>query len=166
MIGRIYYLRCDETNDVYIGSTIQTLKERLRGHIKDKYCTSKLIIKYDSCIILLLEEIEVENRKELEKIERQYIETYVCVNKMIPGRTDKEYRNDNKIKIAKKDKEIYKLNKIQILEKQKIYAQKNKIEIAKKQKEKYTCECGSIFRKYDKARHEKSKFHINFCLNK
>jgi len=163
MIGRIYYLRCDETNDVYIGSTTQTLKERLRGHIKDKNCTSKLIIKYDSCIILLLEEIEVENRKELEKIEREYILTWTCINIQIPGRTQKEYNKDKKVEIAEKtkinNKEKYVLNKVEILK-------KNKENRIKRKSIIYTCECGKISNYDNKARHEKCQFHINFCLNK
>jgi hypothetical protein len=36
----------------------------------------------------------------------------------------------------------------------------NKDKINEKQKETMTCECGSIFRKCDKARHVKSKKHI------
>ena len=120
---------------------------------------SRLIIKYKSCIILLLEEIEVENRKELEITERAYIETYICVNKMIPGRTAKEYRKDNKVEIAERMKEYRTDNKVKLTEYRKKrhqlnkerlneesikYNQENKVELAKKRKEKnikYTCEC-------------------------
>ncbi len=66
IIGRIYVLKSFQTSDVYIGSTIQTLKARLSNHKskyklyengKDHYRTSNEIVKYDDCYIELIKEV-------------------------------------------------------------------------------------------------------------
>ena len=47
-------------------------------------------------------------------------------------------------------------------ERHKITRDKYKDKYYEKAKEKYTCECGSILRRNDKARHERSKKHARF----
>lgn len=63
------------------------------------------------------------------------------------------------------NRNYYKNNKEIILEQKKEYRNKNKEQMNEKTKEKMTCNCGSIFRKSDKLRHEKTLKHINFINN-
>ncbi len=81
MTGKIYKLTC-ETGKIYIGSTSRTLNKRLQEHKSLKNnCSSKDFINPS---IELLEEIETENREELRKKEREYMEKIICVNKNKP----------------------------------------------------------------------------------
>lgn len=179
MLYRFYYIRCDETNDIYLGKTRIKLSRRLGIHISLKNCTSKIITQYNSCVIILLEEVEC-TEEESVAIERAYIETYICVNEKLPGRTPEEWREYYKVEIAEKKKEWYELNKKRILEEKHTYRQLKKIEIAtyekkyralkhveisKRRNKKYTCICGKICVHSSKARHERSQFHKNFTLN-
>jgi hypothetical protein len=92
------------TEKVYIGSTTQKLKDRMQVHVskfknRDKYkpCHSCEVIECGDATIEAI--VEVEGTKyEVHKLERQYIELYKgkSVNKVIPTRTSKEYRDDHK----------------------------------------------------------------------
>jgi len=162
--GRIYKLY--NQYGVYYGSTIQTLKARFAVHkcgAKTKKCTSKILFK-DGCIpkIELLEEVEFDDIKELREREGYYIRNLDCVNKDIPGRTDKEYRIDNRDKKLEYQKEYYLDNKDKKKEYQKKYNEVNKKNISEKKRVKMTCECGSVVRKTDIQRHYKSKKHLKY----
>ncbi len=181
-----------EGNVRYYGSTVQDLKKRLIVHrsvIKKRYITSKEVLKYDDCKIILVELYPCNSKKELETRERYYIENNECVNKQIPTRTHKEWRVEHKEEIAQKQKERYEENKDEILQKnkeryeenkdeilqknkewrkenkeeiaqrRKEYYEENKDEILQKQKEKITCPCGSDVIKSGIRRHERSKKH-------
>jgi hypothetical protein len=69
--------------------------------------------------------------------ERIHIELNDCVNKVIPGRTTKEYRQDNKKQISKKKKEHYNDNREQILQRNKEFYTDNKEQILEQMKEYY-----------------------------
>lgn len=148
MIGRLYKLISKQTDKVYYGSTERTLEIRFSSH-KSKFkcgtssCTSREIICYDDCEIILLDIVEVANKKELRKYERKYIENNECVNKQIPGRTNKENYLENRDKFLEKRKENYLENRDKILEKN-------------------ICVCGKTFTHSHKARHERSQFHCKF----
>ena len=64
----------------------------------------------------------------------------------------------------------YSRNRESILEKQKIYNAENKEDIKKYMsdyhKQKYTCECGSIFRHDSLYIHRKGKKHTEYLKNK
>ena len=94
---KIYQIVCNETGEVYFGKTIQILQERLRCHKKDlcnSTCSSKKIIERGNYYI---EEIDSTfNEEESKILERRYIETFKCVNEVIPGRTKKEYYEAHK----------------------------------------------------------------------
>lgn len=97
-IGRIYKIVADETEKIYIGSTTSTLKKRFIHHkcmyqTKNKRgTTSRYIFDFPNPRIELLEEIVFENKIDLEKKEREHIESNInCVNVIIPSRTKKEY---------------------------------------------------------------------------
>ena len=86
MIGYIYTLTCKDTNikDLYIGSTLKP-KKRMNDHRYE--CSTEWRINYDYPIykfirehgsfdnweMKIIEEVEINNRKELSVIERKYI---------------------------------------------------------------------------------------------
>jgi len=140
--GKIYSLRSHQTDDIYIGSTTQSLAVRKAGHrdnykkhLNGKYpfTTSFNIIKFDDCYIELMENYQCNSRNELERREGQLIREMDCVNKNIAGRTPKEYRDDNKEVIAERTKKWHEANKEKIKE----YRDDNKEVIAERGKEYY-----------------------------
>jgi hypothetical protein len=120
--GRIYKLISDETDDIYIGSTTQTLKERENDHKRDyksysegkqHYIPSYRIVKYRDMKIELLFEGEFESIKDMHKLESEYIKnTANCINRYTIKRIDTEYnkeyyeKNKNKIREQKNIKII------------------------------------------------------------
>ena len=141
--GKIYSIRSYQTKNVYIGSTTQPLTKRLSLHktkfnswISEKagYVSSYEIIQYDDSYIELIEQYPCKNRSELLKREGEIIRNSDdVVNKMIPGRTKKEYYNDNK----DKKQQYYNDNKEKILLKAKDYYIINKDKILKREMNKY-----------------------------
>ena len=102
--GKIYRLVCNTTGNQYIGSTTQSLSQRLGGHKKDykrfnegkitAQITSFSILSNNNVEMILIEEFACENRNQLERRERQFIETMECVNKVKPAQTKEEKKND------------------------------------------------------------------------
>jgi acetyl/propionyl-CoA carboxylase alpha subunit len=156
--GKIYKIVCKETDEVYYGSTIQELDERINSHKYDKTCVSRQIINRHNYYAEVLEDYSCNNRYELELRERWYMENNDCINKQIPTRTRKEYKKlykkNNKEKIDKQNKIYREKNK----EKFKDYYQQNKDKIKEQHKEPITCPiCGKIIRKNGLKRHQRTK---------
>jgi hypothetical protein len=86
---KIYALMSGE-EVLYVGKTVQTLRERARGHRKpDNKCCSKNIPQHVQWEIQLIEECEDEDAAVRE---RHYIETLIPpYNTQIPGRKRAEY---------------------------------------------------------------------------
>ena len=92
--GRIYKIKSPQTEKVYIGSTIQTLQNRLIKHKsgykryqsgKGNNMTSYEILKHGDATIELIDEREYETMTELQYKEREYIELHKnAVNKQKP----------------------------------------------------------------------------------
>jgi len=135
--GKIYKLWCPDNDLIYIGSTIQSLHVRLAGHKKQKdSCKSKLLFQASNEVkIELIEKFPCNDRMELNKREGELIRLKNCVNKVIAGRTGKEYYQDYKEIIILKRKEYKKKNKEEIILKNKIYREKNKDIINEKRRE-------------------------------
>jgi hypothetical protein len=174
-------------NLIYYGSTTLKLKYRLSSHNCDskRYnISSKIMFSVGYPEIILLEEYPCETKEELEARERVWIEGNECVNNNIPGRTDKEYYEDNKEKIKQyyqdnkekfneKNKQYRQDNKEKILENQKQHYQDNKKEMLEYRKqnyqdnkeklnEKFDCVCGGKYTHQNKPLHTKTKKHIKF----
>lgn len=99
--GKIYAIRSHQTDQVYIGSTTQTLTQRFAVH-KSHYikncstCTSSILFQYDDVYIDLIELFPCSTRVEMDRREGEIIKsTPNCVNRHIAGRTRQEYRSDN-----------------------------------------------------------------------
>jgi hypothetical protein len=91
--GIVYKIISNKTEKIYIGSTLQTLEKRLSKHeygyklwiesgFEKHYCTSYEILKYKDHKIVLIKQININDRTELFKLEGYYqIENYYnCVN--------------------------------------------------------------------------------------
>jgi hypothetical protein len=104
---------------------------------KGRYITSFKIIENNCYDIVLIEEHPCENKDQLHRRERHYIETIQCVNKHIPCRTNKEFYQDNKEVILEHQKEYKLANREHISEYKKQYYQDNREHISNKKKQYY-----------------------------
>lgn len=144
--GKIYKLWSPEGDDIYIGSTTQTLSQR-KGKHKISYnnngCFSSKILfeKYNDVRIELIEDFPCDNKQQLNAREGHYIRTLNCVNKRIEGRTLKEYYQDHKEEM----KEYREEHKEEKKEYMKQYREEHKEEIKEYKKE------------YDKQYYENNK---------
>ncbi len=169
-LGKIYKLVDNTNGDIYIGSTCEpTLARRLWGHTKKfrlvnkgntkEKLTSYNIIKNGNYDIILIEAYPCENKMELHRRERYYIDTNDCVNKLHPTRTKKEYYKENIETLKAKGKVYRNNNKERILERVKEYTETNKEKVQKWKNTQITCECGHTYTQANKARHLKSQKH-------
>ena len=72
-------IKCNITNNIYIGSTTQTLIKRLNNH-KRFDCSSYLILMNKDYDIKIIENYECKNEKELLAREQFYIYNRKCIN--------------------------------------------------------------------------------------
>jgi hypothetical protein len=163
MIGYIYKIINDINDNVYIGSTRQSLCNRMNNH-RHNYKNAKKQTKLYVAIneigvnhfkIILVEEVDVPDRQHLLKYEDKYIREYNSVQTGYNGiyahvtieqkRTRKNTFNNtevNKKKIQAYKKQYYQLNKEMI-----------KTRISNNQQGK----CREKYLKYQNEYHEKNK---------
>lgn len=105
--GKIYKLISNNTEKIYIGATTQLLCKTLSKHKSDynKWCDNQLnyitsydIFEHGDVEIVLLKEYPCENKEQLDKKKRKYIDKYECVNKRIPGSICKHNNQRNTCK--------------------------------------------------------------------
>ena len=185
--AKIYRIVDNTNGNQYIGSTCKTLSARLSKHKTDyknhligkqAYITSYKILENNNFDIVLIENIEnCKSKEELHKRERFYIDSMVCVNKVIPTRTHKEYKEDHKdfykdynkqYKVEHKEiiqgqwKEYYENNKTKLIDRAKAHYIDNKGKILQYQGQKHICSCGKEYTHHHKSRHERSKKHQEY----
>ena len=138
--GKIYVIFSNSKKLYYIGSTTQTLSQRLAKHNscfksfkngKCNYVTSFDILACDDYQIKLIEDCSCSNNKQLQKREGELIKTYTidgfeCVNKNVAGRTLQEWRTDNKDTLAEYQKQYSADNKDRLVERNKQYRETHK----------------------------------------
>ena len=116
VIGRVYKICTDEkyTDEIYIGSTLDILKNRFSGHVRqynrwkngktNNVSSFDLFEKYqvENCHIELVKEYDVIDKNHLEVYETLWINKYrnKCVNQCVPfyirKLTSKIHRLNNK----------------------------------------------------------------------
>lgn len=146
-IGRVYKIICAQSNNVYIGSTFNTLRDRWRDH-KNRYLeyiknNSRTISihnyfdKYgiDNFKIILIKEYEVVDRNHLETKEQLWLNKLKNIN----------------IQCA--------FNPFRRSKKMEYQIRKEKMNI------RYECECGSSYYARHKYKHLKTKKHQNYISN-
>lgn len=146
----------------YYGSTKNKLNKRFNIHKNDLNCASKQIIELGGAIIELVELFPCETLNELLWRERWYIENNECVNIYLPIVTEEERKKKNNNRSNQrhyKNKKECNKNSLQYYYNHK---EERKEQIAYKHSIMFTCECGSISTIGHKARHIKSKKHIQY----
>ena len=141
--SRVYKIWTTLGEEVYYGSTYDTLKGRFSKH-KASYKgwlkgTQKRITCYDlfekygieHCLIELVEPVNCNSKQELAVFEARHIRDNNCVNKNIPSRTKQEYYNDNITERLEYQKQYYDAHK----EQKKEYYEANRDKIADYQKQ-------------------------------
>ena len=137
---KIYKIESDLGDKIYVGSTaMEYLSQRFQGHKTaykrwkekkdDRIMTSFILFEeygVDNCRIVLIESYSCNNKDEKNAREGHYIRELNCVNKLIAGRSPKEYKEDNKEKFQTYFKDLYQEKREERLAKQKIYDQKRK----------------------------------------
>ena len=161
IFGIIYLIKhkTDDTKKVYVGSTIN-LKQRIWQHKSS--CNNEKRKDYNLKIYQYIRE-----NGGFKMYEFIILECYVCNFKHeLYDREDnyiKNYPNNlNSQRAYLTDEEHKKIKN----EKDNKYRENNKDIINEQRKEKITCECGTIVRKTDIARHRKSLKHIAFIEQK
>ena len=162
--GKIYKIVDNTNNNVYIGSTCKTLKQRLSGHVsackrylkgKNNYITSFDIIKNNDYEILLVESFPCDYKDDLLARERYWTNKIDCINKNKPGllnelgqgeynkQYNKQYKAENQEQINEYNKQYYVENQDHLNEKQ-------------------YCKCGGMYTLSNKSKHMKTSKHRKY----
>ena len=145
--SKIYQITNTDNQLIYIGSTTNSLNQRLSEHKrhyksfqkgKGNHITSFKILQHAGVEIELVELYPCDNKNQLHEREKHYIESTANVNKCIPGNIQGESA-----------KRHYK---------------KNKVAINAKAKVKNICPCGGKYTNRNKAIHQTTKKHIIFTI--
>ena len=126
--GKIYCIRSPNTEQIYIGSTVDTLCRRFSKHKNSKtnQTQSKILFDAGDAYIELIELYPCNSKEELNKREGEIMRaTLNCCNRYIAGRTNAEYYKDN----IDKRKEYLEANKDSINEKKREYMKKYRAKV-------------------------------------
>lgn len=187
--GKIYKIVSNITRDTYYGSTCSPLTQRLSEHrnkykiyVNNKqigYTTSFKVLETGDYGIYLVEDVPCDRKEQLLARERFYIESYDCVNKVIPQQSydeyfekyyeenkdeiltrNNKYRSEHRNEINLQKKEHYQLNKEHIQQKHKEYYDNNKESTLEYQRQYYLDNKEKVTMR-NKAYQEKHKQDIN-----
>ena len=126
--GKIYKITNDFNDDIYVGSSCDTLIKRFSNHKKDskkgkneEHPFYRLMneIGHTRFRIQLIEDYPCEDTYQLRQREGHFIREMGTLNLVIAGRTRTEYNQENKEKISAKGKEYREKNREIINEKKK-----------------------------------------------
>ena len=180
--GKIYKIESssDPTHQIYVGSTCQSLNDRLNGHRKNyrrwkagnpniHFCSAfELFDKFtiEGCQITLIENYSCKTKKELHTKEGEFISKLNCNNKRIAGRSNKQWTIDNKERDQKRRKEYREKNKEIRKLKNKEYRENPEVKEKRKQyREKYREENKEKLKQHNKEYSQrpevKEKHRIN-----
>jgi len=185
--GKIYKIWSLETDKIYIGSTCDSLTNRMSGHRtvykqwkegkRDITSSAVLfdLVGVENCEIEWVKDFPCETKKQLNKEEGRVMRQNkdLIVNRKLEGRSQKEYREDHKERIKEYRDEHKEQNKEYMKEyrdthkeelkiKEKAFRDTHKEEINLKKSQKMTCECGSPYTFSNKSQHIRTKKHQNF----
>jgi adenylate kinase family enzyme len=172
--GKIYKITNDFNDEVYIGSTCDTIVKRFSMHKKSCLTEEKKYrplyklmndIGFNRFRIELICEYPCEDKYQLRQKEGEYIRTLGTLNCNIAGRSNKQYTEDNKEKIDKYHKEYRETHKKVIAERDKKYYEQNKEAILTRQKQEVICECGCPISVVHLPRHRRTKKHNDLMSN-
>ena len=189
--GKIYCIRNNIDDDIYVGSTTQPLSKRMAWHRDGMKHNKKKHLKiyqkmneqgYDQFYIELIEEYQCDNVEQLRRREGEIIrQLKPALNKEIAGRTIKEWYEDNREKKIEQTRQYKDENKDWFKEYCKTYAEINKERISHYQKEwyeenknrintrrfeRFDCDCGGKFTLGHKSEHLQTKKHQEYLNSK
>ena len=179
--GKVYCVRNTVNDDIYIGSTCQSLSQRMAQHRLDKgrersknrriYKMMNEVDDDNVFYIELIEDYPCENLYQLRKRQGELIrEINPQLNMQVECRNKKEYYEDNKQYILSRNKGYYEENKDyfnewkrshyeenkeRINEQRKTYRDSNKQKTHEKQREWYENN------KEEKNRKNRERYHSN-----
>jgi len=177
MIGRVYKIIVNCSNECYVGSTFQECRAKWQDH-KDQYTKWKkngnvdkissyeLFDKYGlkNCKIILIREYEVVDRQHLEIYEQLWINKLKPINKCSSFRIKKlymkQYHEKHKEQHNQKCREYYQEHREELSEKSKVYYQEHKEERNQQSKE-YHQKNREEISKQKKEYNEKHKEQLN-----
>jgi hypothetical protein len=153
--GKIYTIRNNHDKSlIYVGSTIQSLSQRMVAHRsdskkdkdKDRKIYQHIGGKWEDWYIELYELFPCNSKEELCKREGEVIREIGTLNNLLPGRTPKEYyqdnherykeyREENKEKKIEYDKQYRELNVEKKRENDRLYREKNEEAVKQKKRE-------------------------------
>jgi hypothetical protein len=176
--GKIYTIRFHNSNEIYIGSTIQPLNNRFGGHKKlhntgsiKKLINDKYNNDWSVCYIELYENFPCNSKEELCKKEGEIIRifkndaNYQLINKVIIGRSKNEFMKEdyyfNKDKYKKRFIEYRSNNKDKLNEQSKEWRINHKDYM----KNRINCDCGGCYTYINRLSHEKTKKHQKYLMS-
>jgi group I intron endonuclease len=173
--GKIYKIVNDINDDIYIGSTVKQLSNRMAGHrCKAKTCTTNIYttmreLGVGHFKIILVEEHKCENKEQLRAREDYYIKLLKPSLNVYGAILDIETRREKHKLLGKKyrethveeNKEYYINNRQKILDRAIEWDAIHKQETSDRRKlEIVHCDfCNVDIRRDNKIRHDKSKMH-------
>jgi hypothetical protein len=184
--GKVYTIRNYNDNSlIYVGSTCNTLYQRFNNHKqtskkRDKIPLYQKVENWEDWYIELYESYPCNNKDELTRREGQVIREIATLNRVIPHRTVKEYRDENREhireydrnfreanreKLREKDRQYKEQNREKIRERDRMFLEENKERINEKRREKITCVCGCSINSSSRSKHEKTKKHQQYIAN-
>jgi len=111
----------DHPNDCYVGSTTQTLSQRIASHRCRAVAKPQPVHKFlndagwDRVKITAIEQCSCEHKEELLSRERFWISQIGTLNKNVPGRTTREYNQlyykNHKADLNEKFRAYYRANR-------------------------------------------------------
>ena len=189
--GYIYKLCCNDVtiDDVYVGSTKNHYKRKHEHKDRCKHNNRKEYNKYvyrfirenggwDNWEYVILETVQYNEKHELHRREREYIENLgATLNKTIPTRTKQEYNQANREKYLAwnkkyrdnnkhKAKEYQDKNKERIKQQRAEFRKNNKDKIKEYDRLKVVCCCGFEGNKNKLKRHQSTKRHHDLFRQK
>jgi hypothetical protein len=173
----VYKLCCDdpEITDIYVGSTCN-FKVRKNKH--KSACTNENAVNHNLYVyqfirenggwdawsmILVKKYPHVVDNQELLKKERKWITRLkATLNKIMPTRTGKEWKMDNKEHVKQYNDQYRIENTKHIKQYNDQYRKLNRNKI----NEKIPCDCGCLISRSNLVRHKNSKKHKEYMSNK
>ena len=179
--GKIYKLVNNVDDKIYVGATCGTLRLRKSCHkCHSKKNPDRPVYKHlnevgwENVNIILIEEIKCENKMELSRRERHWIdELKPVLNLCLPLRTKaehyqdnreailiwgKQYRDDNKEHMKQYARE----HKEAISVRMKKYRQDNEEKLSILRNRKINCPCGGKYTHSNRVVHFRTKKHMKY----
>jgi len=162
--GKIYKLLNTENDEIYVGSTIQPLSQRLYAH-KHNMLANYLphqktttydkmrLVDADNYFIELIENYPCSTREELRAREGEWIRKIATLNKLIAGRDSKGYYDDNAELLRQKSKDYREQHKEQTKQYNKQYREANTDKIKAIRK-------NYMEQNHEKVLEQKKQYHI------